>query len=143
MRYLILASALSLLMGCSLLGLPAQPASNGGSAAPGPAPASAPGAPAPAAPRTDAPAAPSAPSPVSVSLKNDCKETVRLFFGDKPKFGSGTYSTLSSNTRTSKQMMPGDMIWIVDDHDNGLSAFTVSEGSRDATINASCSGWGG
>lgn len=66
-----------------------------------------------------------APQTVSVDLKNECRETVRLFYGDKPKFGSGTYSTLSSNTRTSKSMQAGDMIWLVDESDNGIGSVTI------------------
>ncbi len=76
----------------------------------------------------------------SVTLKNTCKSTVRLFFGDKPKFGSGTYSSLGSNTLTSKSMQQGDMIWIVDEHDNGLSSVSVGAGSQRVEVTESCSG---
>ena len=67
---------------------------------------------------------------MSVDLKNECRQTVRLFYGDKPKFGSGTYSTLGSNTRTHKSMKRGDMIWLVDDKDNGIGSVTVEDGAR-------------
>jgi len=146
MRYLVLC-ALPLLAGCSMLGL--TPVQNGArNGAPnGPttnAPAEAPAAPAsPGAETNSASDAPAGPTIVSISLKNNCKEKVRLFFGDKPKFGSGTYSSLGSNTRTSKQMQAGDMIWIVDESDNGIASYTVSEGSRDVEITDSCSSWRG
>jgi hypothetical protein len=84
--------------------------------------------------------APSGPAIVSVSIKNECRRTVRLFFGDKPKFGSGTYSSLGSNTLTSKQMKAGDMIWLVDDEQNEIGAVTVSSGTRKVEILRSCSG---
>ncbi|MCA9695760.1 MAG: hypothetical protein KC636_39650, partial [Myxococcales bacterium] len=63
------------------------------------------------------------------------------FFGDKPKFGSGTYSSLSANTTTSKQMQQGDMIWIVDDSQNGLSSFSAGAGSQTVEILPSCTGF--
>ncbi len=83
---------------------------------------------------------PKPPSVVSVSIKNECKKKVKLFFGKKPKFGSGTYSSLGSNTITSRSMRPGDMVWIVDDSQNGISAATASEGTRRLKITRSCTG---
>lgn len=80
----------------------------------------------------------SGPTTVSVSIKNTCGETVRVFYGDKPKFGSGTYSRLSSNTRTSKTFRPGDMIWVVDDSQNGLGGATISETTRNVEL--TCAG---
>lgn len=86
-------------------------------------------------------AAPSGPRSVSVSLKNNCRQSVKLFFGDKPKFGSGTYSSIGSNTRSSRSLMEGDMIWIVDDSQNGLSSITVGANTRDIEILDSCTGF--
>ncbi len=84
--------------------------------------------------------APAAPRPVSVTLRNSCKQTVKVFFGDKPKFGSGRYSSMSSNSLTSATFQPGDMLWIVDDGQNGLSAVTVAEGMREIEILEGCTG---
>ena len=75
-----------------------------------------------------------------VTLRNRCRETVKLFFGDKPKFGSGTYSSLGGNSSTSRQFREGDMIWVVDDGQNGLSSTTVSRGARTIEITESCTG---
>ena len=36
--------------------------------------------------------------PVSVTIRSACSKTVKVFYGDKPKFGSGTYSSISSNS---------------------------------------------
>ena len=72
--------------------------------------------------------APAAPQVVSVTLHNDCPNTVKLFLGEKPKFGSGTNTSLGSNTTTSYQMKPGDMIWITDDSENGLSSTSIGGG---------------
>ena len=83
---------------------------------------------------------PSGPKTVSVSIKNECRQTVKLFYGKKPKFGSGTYSSLGSNTRTSKSMREGDMIWLVDDGQNGLGAVSVSSATRNVEILRSCNG---
>lgn len=84
--------------------------------------------------------APAAPSVVSVTLRNSCSSTVKVFYGDKPKFGSGTQSSLSGNSRTSKQMRPGDMVWLTDDSGNGIASATVSAGTREIEVSSSCSG---
>lgn len=87
--------------------------------------------------------APAAPQVVSVTLHNDCDHTVKLFLGDKPKFGSGTNTSLGSNTTTSYQMKPGDMIWITDDSENGLSSTSIGGGSSQRiNITSSCTGFG-
>jgi hypothetical protein len=97
---------------------------------------------APASPSSDpaTTASASPPGPVSVTLRNSCKETVKVFFGDKPKFGSGRYSTMSSNSSTSSSFQPGDMFWIVDDSENGISSVTVAEGMREIEIVDGCTG---
>ncbi len=139
---------LTLASGCSALGqygsMMAQPAATPGT--PGAAtPATA------AAPSTSqineaagdeskASEAAKGPSTVSVTIKSSCSKTVRVFYGEKPKFGSGTYSTVSSNSRSSHTFKPGDQMWIVDDKDNGLSNASVSEGTKEIEILSSCSG---
>ena len=88
--------------------------------------------------------APAAPQVISVSLHNDCPNTVKLFLGEKPKFGSGTNTSLGSNTTTSYQMKPGDMIWITDDSENGLSSTSIGGGNtfQSIRIMPSCTGFG-
>ena len=78
---------------------------------------------------------------VSLSLHNDCPETVRLFFGNTPKFGSGTESSISSNSTESHSMREGEMVWIVDQSGNGMSSLTVSAGQTHVTITRSCGGF--
>lgn len=84
---------------------------------------------------------PKGPERYSVSLKNECSKTVKLFFGQKPKFGSGTYSSISSNTLTSRSGTVGDMIWIVDDGQNGLSSYSPRSGSQTVVITSGCGGF--
>jgi hypothetical protein len=81
---------------------------------------------------------PVAPSVVSVSLRSSCAKTVKVFFGQKPKYGSGKTSSISSNSVSSYSMKPGDMIWVVDDSDNGLSSVTISSSTREVKINSNC-----
>jgi hypothetical protein len=78
---------------------------------------------------------------VSLSLHSDCPETVRLFFGNTPKFGSGTESSISSNSTESHSMREGEMVWIVDQSGNGMSSLTVSPGQTHVTITRSCTGF--
>ncbi len=80
---------------------------------------------------------------VSVTLINECKQTVKLFFGSKPKFGSGRHSSIGSNTRTSHSGTAGDMIWIEDESGNGVSSVTLAVGMREVRINSSCMGISG
>ncbi len=122
--------------GCVLPMMGSQP----GSAQGAPAPATPPGPSTLVEPNLAGGAAapsPATPQTVSVDLKNECGETVRVFYGDKPKFGSGTYSTLSSNSRTSKSMQPGDMIWLVDDADNGIGSVTIGS-ARSENVTVDC-----
>jgi hypothetical protein len=82
----------------------------------------------------------SGPAMWSLTLHNSCSKTVKLFFGDKPKFGSGKYTTLGSNNVTSYTGSSGDMIWIVDESENGLSSMSPS-GSQNMQITSGCSGF--
>ena len=68
-----------------------------------------------------------------------CK-TVRILFGKMPKFGSGTYSRIGSNTLLSKSLRPRDMSCIVDDSQNGIAATSVSPNSRNIEVLKNCSG---
>ena len=76
----------------------------------------------------------------SLSLKNNCKKTVKLFLGNKPKFGSGTSTSISANTISSYSGREGDLIWIVDERDNGLSSLSP-RGSQRIQITEGCSGF--
>lgn len=85
-------------------------------------------------------AAPAPAGPVSVTIRSSCGQTVKVFYGDKPKFGSGTYSTISSNSVQSHSFREGEQFWIVDDSENGVSSATISSGTRELEIGSSCSG---
>jgi hypothetical protein len=84
--------------------------------------------------------APSGGGSVSVTIRSRCSKTVRVFFGSKPKYGSGTNSSISSNSVQSHSFRAGDMMWIIDDSENGVSSTTVSAGTREIEITSSCSG---
>ncbi len=74
----------------------------------------------------------------SFTLHNACSKTVKLFYGKTPKFGSGRTSSISGNTLLSESMNEGDMIWIIDDSEYGISNFTASSGVREVEIGNSC-----
>lgn len=82
--------------------------------------------------------APAPAGPVSVTIRSACRETVKVFYGDKPKFGSGTTSSISSNSVNSHTFQPGDMFWIVDGSDNGVDSITVDDRVRTIEINSDC-----
>jgi hypothetical protein len=83
-------------------------------------------------------AAPAASSHVSVTVRSQCSKTVRVFFGQKPKFGSGRTSSVSSNSVSSESFNTGDMMWIVDESDNGLASTTVSSSTHEITVGSDC-----
>jgi hypothetical protein len=77
----------------------------------------------------------------SMSLKNECSQTVKLFIGDKPRFGSGRSTSVSSNSITSYSGSGSQTYWIVDSSGNGVSSYTASPGRNDIRILPSCSGF--
>ena len=81
---------------------------------------------------------PSGPQIDSVSLHNDCPSTVKLFLGQKPKWGSGTSTTIGSNVTQSFTLKQGDAIWIVDGSDEGIGKYTGQTGMHSVKITASC-----
>lgn len=137
---------LAALAGCTSLGayggIMAQPGAGATPAAGAPAtPAPSPGSAAatPSTPSAGEVADKSAgPSSVSVTIRNSCGKTVKVFFGQKPKFGSGTYSTASSNSVQSHTFRPGDLFWIVDQSENGVASVEVKDSTREIEIRGSC-----
>ncbi len=82
--------------------------------------------------------APATSGPVSVTIRSECPSTVKVFYGNKPKFGSGTTSSISSNSVNSHSFRAGDMMWVVDEHDNGMGNVSVSPGTREIRIGRDC-----
>jgi len=119
----------------------------GAPAIPG-APAAAPGAPTSAPETTSAAvpgagskaAAPAASAPTTVEVHSDCAKTVSVFYGEKPKFGSGTKSSISSNsTTTASRKADGTLtVWIIDDKENGLANAKVDASTKRVDIDKSC-----
>lgn len=79
-------------------------------------------------------------STVSVTIRSSCRRTVPVFYGNQPKYGSGTTSSVSSNSVSSKSFRVGDMMWVLDDSGNGLGSVTISQNTRSLEIDAGCSG---
>lgn len=77
--------------------------------------------------------------PVSVTIRSSCSRTVPVFYGSKPKFGSGTQSSISTNSVQSHSFRVGDMFWVTDASGNGLDGVTVTERTRTLEIDSSCS----
>jgi hypothetical protein len=82
--------------------------------------------------------APAPEGPVSVTIRSACSKTVKVFFGDKPKFGSGTYSSIDSNSVSSHSFRPGEQLWIVDESENGLGSAQVSSSTHELEVSSSC-----
>ncbi|MEO8876709.1 MAG: hypothetical protein ABI461_14045 [Polyangiaceae bacterium] len=79
-------------------------------------------------------------TPLTVEIHSDCTDSVPLFLGEKPKFGSGTKTSISSNSTTS---FPRDSdgtltVWIIDEQENGLASVKVSKRMKRIDIGRSC-----
>jgi len=133
-------------LGACMMPMPAQqggntqPSGGTGPGTIGSPPPSSPGAPmGPSASNaSQGPTAPAGPSTVSVDIRSDCPKTVKVFYGEKPKFGSGTYSSVESNSVSSHQFGGGDMFWIVDDSQNGVASVTVKPGMNEIKVTSDC-----
>jgi len=75
---------------------------------------------------------------VSVSIRVECRDSVNVFYGDDPKFGSGTSSRLGGNSLQNHTSQPGDMIWITDENRNPVGSVTISENTREVAV--ACNG---
>lgn len=83
-------------------------------------------------------AGPAGPQTVSVTIRSSCSRTVKVFYGEKPKFGSGTNSTISSNSVQSHTFRVGDSFWIIDDSENGLAQYRIQPSTSTIEIGSSC-----
>lgn len=116
----------------------AQPDRGGGYGAPPPRSSD---PPARSAAPPSRPAAPPSPKFVSMRLQNLCDKKVKLFHGRDPKYGSGRTDSIGANTIFNVSGKEGDMLWIVDDRNNGMSSFSLSSGVRELYINKMCTGF--
>lgn len=139
-RFALLASASLLASACLIMPPPQQ---GGSSAAPGGSDPSAPQAAQPMA-TPEAPASPTASPaslpPSSIEVRNTCSKTVQLFIGEKPKFGSGTKTSIGSNTTTTFPRKPDGtaVVWIIDGKENGIQSAQVGVDTKKVEIGSSC-----
>jgi hypothetical protein len=85
----------------------------------------------------------SGPDRYSFSLKNECRQTVKLFLnsGGNPRFSGGETRTLSANSIQSFSGFGPKTFWIVDDRGEGVSSFTAGGSTRNMRVTSSCSGF--
>lgn len=78
--------------------------------------------------------------PTTVEVRSECSKTVPVFYGEKPKYGSGTRSTVSSNSISSAgRKADGTLtIWIIDNSENGIASARVSADTKRVIIDRSC-----
>lgn len=99
---------------------------------------SSPAEPEPSDPAPASSPAPSGPTTVSVTIRSACSKTVSVFYGDKPKFSSGTTSSISSNSVQSKTFQDGDLMWVLDDRGEGAGSITITSSTRNIEIGSGC-----
>lgn len=79
--------------------------------------------------------------PTTVEVRSDCSKSVPVFYGDgKPGFSSGRKSSISSNSISSEgRKFDGTLtIWLIDDHENGLSNVKITPDTKRVTVNRDC-----
>lgn len=76
----------------------------------------------------------------SVTVISECSRTVRVFYGRKPKYGSGTESTVSGNSRSSAYRGPDGafVMWLIDESGNGIASAEAGPSQREVVIQPSC-----
>jgi len=89
----------------------------------------------------EAPGAGSGNQSLSVEVYNACPDTVKLFQGHDPKFGSGRSGSLSHNQSQRFTLGPGDELWLLDEKGDGISSLSASPSMSRVEINSSCSGF--
>lgn len=89
---------------------------------------------------TSEPAEKKAPVPVSIEVHSDCPQTLPLFIGEKPGYGSGLKTSISSNSTTSFGRRPDgtQMIWIIDESEKGLASVNVTAETTRVEIDRDC-----
>jgi hypothetical protein len=80
------------------------------------------------------------PVPTNVEVHSDCPQTLPLFIGEKPKFGSGTKTSIGSNTTTTfpRKADGTAMIWIIDEQENGVASVDVTPQTKRVEIGRDC-----
>jgi hypothetical protein len=73
-----------------------------------------------------------------VTIRSSCSKTVKVFYGEKPGFSSGTQSSISSNSVQSKSFKAGDRMWVLDDAGKPLADVTISDRTKEVEISSSC-----
>jgi hypothetical protein len=80
------------------------------------------------------------PTPTTVEVRSECSKTVPVFYGEKPKFGSGKKSSVSGNSTSSEgRKADGTLtVWIIDDSENGIASAKVTPETKRVVIDRSC-----
>lgn len=142
MRTFLLATAALLSLSACLMMPPPQAGGSGSSSMQSSGPGSVNEATTPAAGSegTNEPPKSNTPVPTSIEVHSDCPQTLPLFIGEKPKYGSGTKTSISSNTTTTypRKSDGTQTIWIIDDSENGISSVSVSTDTKRVEIDRSC-----
>jgi len=147
LNILLALTALSLGACAQIPGMPQVPSTASLTQAPG-----VPGAPGEAAKAPEAGPAGKAPEgaakapeskpsvPTTVEIRSECSKTVSVFYGEKPKFGSGKKSTVSGNSTSSEgRKADGTLtVWIIDDKENGIASASVGPDTKKVVIGSSC-----
>lgn len=77
------------------------------------------------------------------SLRNTCRETVRLFIGDNPGYSSGLSTSASGNSINASfsRLEPGAKLWIVDEKQKPINSMIVPEGAKEIQITSDGKGF--
>ena len=74
----------------------------------------------------------------TVTLRNNCARRVVFYIGEQPGEGDGRYMTVGSTNMISPRLRVGELVWLLDEHQAGLTSVTVAGRTSDIEVAASC-----
>ena len=76
----------------------------------------------------------------TVTLRNNCARRVVFYIGQQPGEGDGRYMTLGSTNMISPRLRLGDLVWLLDEKQVGLTSVAVSGRTSEIEVAESCAG---
>lgn len=74
----------------------------------------------------------------SVTVRNDCPNTVWIFYGGHPPLHARDMFAMGPDMQSSEPVLPGDMIWLLDENARELDRAVFDLDVREITVSPTC-----
>jgi hypothetical protein len=74
----------------------------------------------------------------SVTVRNDCPNTVWIFYGGHPPLHTRDMFAMGPDMQSSEPVLPGDMIWLLDENARELDRAVFEPGVTAITVLPTC-----